>query len=409
MLSTKEKVQCLVNLGIELNQVHDLDILMEHILSRARAFTAADAGSIYIIDDGELHFKYTQNDTLQALKSEDEKLIYSTFSLPVDQKSIAGYVAQTGQYLNIPDVYDLDKSLPYGFSDFFDIESNYKTKSLLTLPLINSRNVVNGILQIINPKDENGNIISFSKSDEDTMLHFASIASIALERAQMTRALLLRMIKMAELRDPNETGTHVNRVAAFSIELYERWAKRHNMPEKELNYNKDILRMAAMLHDVGKVAISDLILKKPAKLTREEFEIMKGHSIQGARIFEKIESDYDEIASIVAVNHHEKWDGSGYPGHVDPLTGEPDKHYVNEDGTVRGKKGEEIPIFGRIVALADVFDALSSKRSYKDAWTEEDVLTLIKKESGTHFDPELVDIFFEALDMIRSIQERYKS
>ena len=409
MLNLDEKIRSLTALGIELNQVHDLDILMEHILSKARHFVSADAGSIYIKEGDLLNFTYTQNKTLQDRVPGHQKLIYSTFSIPIDESSLSGYVASTGDYLNIPDVYTLDKSLPYKFSKIFDVASDYRTQSILTLPLKNTRGDIIGILQIINSQDDKGNIRAFSENDEEIMFHFASVAAVALQRARMTRAMILRMIKMAELRDPKETGAHVNRVAGYSVELYERWARKHCVPVEEINYNRDILRMAAMLHDVGKVATSDLILKKPGKLTEEEFEIMKEHTLHGSRIFINMESEYEEVASIVASNHHEKWDGSGYPGHVDMFSGEPDEKFLQPDGRIPGKRGEEIPLFGRIVALADVFDALSSARVYKKAWKEEDVLALIKKDSGTHFDPELVEIFFEALDVLRSIQARYKS
>jgi response regulator RpfG family c-di-GMP phosphodiesterase len=240
------------------------------------------------------------------------------------------------------------------------------------------------------------------------MTHFASIAAVALARAQMTRAILLRMMNMAELRDPKETGAHVNRVAGYAVEIYENWAYRHNVPPKETDKNRDVLRMAAMLHDVGKVAISDLILKKPAKLDPAEFEIMKQHTILGAQLFTSPQSDFDDAAAEVALNHHERWDGRGYPGHVDVTSGKLLQRFARSNGSARGKTGEEIPIFGRIVAIADVYDALSSQRVYKEAWDESEVLATIKAESGHHFDPELVDIFFACLKVLRSIQKRYQ-
>ncbi len=165
--------------------------------------------------------------------------------------------------------------------------------------------------------------------------------------------------------------------------------------------------MAAMLHDVGKVATSDLILRKPARLSTDEYEIMKQHTILGARLFMNKQSDLDEAAAIVALNHHERWDGTGYPGFVDYLTGRPLDGYALSDGRARGKRGEEIPLFGRVVALADVFDALSSKRTYKEAWDEKMILSQIERNVGSQFDPELVEIFFERLDVMRSIQRRY--
>jgi response regulator RpfG family c-di-GMP phosphodiesterase len=231
---------------------------------------------------------------------------------------------------------------------------------------------------------------------------------VALERAQKTRAMILRMIRMAEMRDPMETGPHVNRVAAFSIEIYEGWAKRRNFTNNKIDKTRDMLRMAAMLHDVGKVSTSDLILKKPARLDTIEYEIMRQHTLQGARLFLNRQSDYDEAAGIVALTHHEHWDGSGYPGHIDIKTGEPLSGYKLPDGRAKGKKGNEIHLFGRIVALADVFDALSFRRSYKEPWNQTEIYRRIKSEAGSHFDPELVKIFFSRIEMIRSIQNRYQ-
>jgi len=411
MLSEKEKLDKLTYLGIELNQVRDLDILMERVLEYARSFVNADAGSIYIKDRDEdrLEFTYTQNDTLQARLPKGEKLIYSTFTLPINEESIAGYVAFTGQLLNIPDVYHIDSAAPYHFGKKFDEESNYKTQSMITVPLMTRRGDILGILQIINAQDENRRIIPFTESDEKLMLHFASTAAVALERAQMTRSILLRMIRMSEMRDPKETGAHVNRVGGYSIEIYEQWAQRHGLPKEEFDRNRDSLRMAAMLHDVGKIAISDVILKKPSRFNDDEFEIMKQHTFLGARLFLNSQSDFDEAAYDVALNHHERWDGRGYPGHIDVESGQPLPEFTTADGKPRGKKGDEIPIFGRVVALADVYDALSSARVYKKAWKEQDVLDTIEKEAGAQFDPELINIFFSRLPVLRAIQTRYSN
>ena len=213
MLSEKEKLDRLLLLGIELNQVNDLDILMERILTEARVFVNADAGSIYIRDGNFLDFTYSQNDSQQKRLNKGEKLIYSTFRMEINEKSIAGYVAATGQPLNIPDAYQIEVTKPYQFSKNFDETSCYVTRSILTIPLKTAKGDVLGILQIINAQAENKTVIPFTAKDEIMMTHFASTASVALERAQMTRAILLRMIRMAELRDPMETWAHVNRVA----------------------------------------------------------------------------------------------------------------------------------------------------------------------------------------------------
>ena len=404
MLSEKQKLDTLMVLGIELNRIHDLDILLERVLTRARQFVHADAGTIYIREDDHLRFAHSQNDTLQHKLPNGEKLIYSTYTLPMDSTSIAGYAASTGKMLSIPNVYALSPSKQYQFNRKFDQAAGYVTRSMLTIPLISSKKDTLGILQIINAQDQEKHIRAFSTSDEKVMLHFAGIASVALERAQMTRAMILRMIRMAEMRDPGETGAHVNRVAEISLELYEAWARKHDIDQKEIDKTRDVLRMGAMLHDVGKVAISDLILKKPTRLDPEEFEIMKQHTIHGARLFSNLQSDYDEAAAIIALNHHEKWDGSGYPGHVDLMTGAPLPGYEN---SVSGKKGEEIPILGRIVAIADVFDALNSRRCYKAPWEEHQSIENITRGAGTHFDPELVSIFVDRIPVIRVIQKRY--
>ena len=207
---------------------------------------------------------------------------------------------------------------------------------------------------------------------------------------------------MAELRDPKETGPHVNRVASYAVELYERWAALHGKARREVDHYRDLLRMAAMLHDVGKVAISDIILKKPSKFTPDEFECMKSHTWLGARLFDHTNSELDSMSVQVALTHHENWDGSGYPGKIDIRTGEA---LFPHDAEKNRLSGDGIPIWGRLVALADVYDALSSKRVYKEAWDERNVLEEIHNQSGIKFDPELVDIFFENIDNIACTQK----
>lgn len=406
MLNDKQKISKVMKLGVELTEVKDVDVLLERILLEARRLVSADAGSIYIKEDDKLKFSYTQNDTQQKKLAPGKKLIYSTFSIPINNQSIAGYVANTGETLNLRDVYKLKPGLPFSFNRSYDDLSGYRTQSMLTLPLKTNRGDTIGVLQLINGTDVKGKVVSFWKKDEPLILHFANMAAVAIERAQMTRTMILRTIKMAELRDPKETGSHVNRVAAYSIALYEAWAMNQGLSLKEVDKNRDILRMAAMLHDVGKVAIADAILKKPGRLDDTEREVMQQHTIMGARLFADRYSEFDEAAAVVALNHHEKWDGTGYPGHVS-IDGKVLAGYTGPGGAARPKKGEEIPLFGRIVALADVYDALSTRRSYKEPWGEGQVLDELKACSGTHFDPELVDLFLSCIDAIRSIADRY--
>jgi HD-GYP domain-containing protein (c-di-GMP phosphodiesterase class II) len=407
MEDRKHKLQRIIQIGIEVSQIKDLDVLLEKVLSEARDLVQADAGSIYIKEKDTLKFSYAQNETLRKRLGEGKKLIYTTFSMPITNKSIAGFVAKEGKLLNIPDAYKISKSMPFSFDSSYDKITGYETHSMLTVQLQNNSGDCIGVLQLINAQNEEGKIIPFSDQDETLIKPFAVYAAVAIERAQLTRTTILRMISMAELRDPKETGAHVNRVASYAIEIYEHLALKRGVQKEEVDKLRDSFRLAAMLHDVGKVAISDNILKKPGRFTEEEHDIIKTHTIEGAKLFYGARSDFDEMAAEVALNHHEKWDGSGYPGFINVETGKPLRGKRDKNGKAIRKKGDEIPIYGRIVALADVYDALLSKRSYKEAWDEEKVLNVIREERGQHFDPEVVDAFFEVFDVIRSITQRY--
>jgi response regulator RpfG family c-di-GMP phosphodiesterase len=401
----KNPLRRIIELDSELNRIKDLDILLERILLEARRIVHADAGSIYVVEEKDLAIKYSQNDTLQKNLPKGQKLIYSFFKVKINKKSISGYVAATGDTLNLPNVYKLPPRAPYRFDPSFDQKACYKSKSMLAVPLRSNTGRIIGVIQMINAKNKDHKTVSFTKNDELLIMHFADNAATALERAQMTRTIILRMIRMAELRDPKETGAHANRVAAYAVELYEAWARKHRVPEKEMNRNRDILRSAAMLHDVGKVAISDAILKKPARFTKSEFEIMKAHTYLGARLFVGEQSEFDRCAQLIALTHHEKWNGQGYPGHIDMDTGQPKRKKRNGDPV--GLKGKEIPIAGRIVALADVYDALCSRRVYKEEWPMDKVLDELVSMAGKHFDPELVKLFFKIMPTIRHIAHRY--
>lgn len=405
MVPQSDDIQRIIQIDSELNKIRDYDILLERVLLEARRVVRADAGSIYVKEGDVISIKYAQNDTKQKSLKPGEKQAYPHFSIPVDDKTISGYVAMTGELVNIPDVYNLSPGLPYSYNASYDAKVNYRTTSMLTLPLKTQNNVVLGVIQIINAIGPDGEVEPFTKDDEALVTHFASNATVALQRAYMTRSMIIRMIRMAELRDPKETGPHVNRVAGYSLELYERWAYRRGLEQAEIEKNKDLFKLAAMLHDVGKVAISDLILKKPAKFTPEEYVIMQTHTTSGARLFDDPQSDFDTIAAEVALTHHENWDGTGYPGWVDPFTGEVLRKDV--EGRVLKRKGEEIPVWGRIVAIADVYDALMCRRVYKEAWDEDAVLKELKSLSGTKFDPELIEAFFEVYPRIQEIHERY--
>lgn len=406
MKSEKQILSRIIEIETELNKIQDVDLLLERLLYDSRKATKADAGSLYVVSGkDQLAFRCSQNRTLEKNLGPHEKLIYKIFKVPITEESISGWVALNKEPLNIKNMYRISKKKPYKFNKDFDKKSGYKTVSCLSHPLVSNAGKILGVLQLINAMDDEGNIIHFSKEDELFITHFANIATIALERAQMTRTLIMRMVKMAGLRDPKETGAHVNRVASYAVELYEAYANHVKMPKQDIQRMKDMLRMAAMLHDVGKVAISDNILKKKGSLDDDEYGTMKRHTLYGAEILEDTQTVMDAMANKVALRHHENWDGTGYPGKVDIKTAEPLE--VDDNGKTVGYAGEEIPLSARIVSICDVFDALSCRRSYKEPWPKDKVFEEMERDSGKKFDPLLLDLFFKIYPTIKMIQERY--
>jgi response regulator RpfG family c-di-GMP phosphodiesterase len=176
-----------------------------------------------------------------------------------------------------------------------------------------------------------------------------------------------------------ETGNHVKRVAEYSKLM----ALAYGLEEDEA----EMLKQASPMHDIGKVAIEDTILKKPGKLDAKEFTRMQKHAQIGYEMLKHSQRPLLKTAAIVAYEHHEKWNGNGYP---------------------RGLSGEDIHIYGRITALADVFDALGTNRVYKKAWDDDKIFKLFHEEKGKHFDPKLVDIFFDNLQQFLSIRDEFK-
>ncbi|MCG8452774.1 MAG: HD domain-containing protein [Spirochaetales bacterium] len=402
---TKDQLGRILEIDRELDRIKDIDLLLERLLKLARREANADAGTVYIREGDDLAFAHTQNDTFQSKLKPGEKLVYSKFSVPINDKSISGFVANHEAMLNIPDMYAIPDEAPYSFATTFDEKTGYTTVSTLTFPLISTDGDLLGVMQLINARDAKGRFVPFHAEDEPFFEIFARLGTKAIQRAQMTRNLLETITRFAGLRDPKETGAHVNRVGAYSMEIYEAWANRKGIDPELRDKNKDVLRMASMLHDVGKVGISDTILKKPGPFDDEEYLVMQSHTWLGARQF-VTDSDLNLCAQEVALRHHENWDGSGYPGKIGDLF-EADRFIHKEEKRPEGLQGDEIPLYARIVSIADVYDALSSKRVYKKAWSEEDVLKVIEEESGKKFDPELVEIFLQVLPNLRIIRNRY--
>lgn len=222
--------------------------------------------------------------------------------------------------------------------------------------------------------------------DRDLISIFATNVAVAFENISLNneiiathKEVILTLSEVVEGRS-KETANHIRRVAEVSCMI----AKKLGLRDHEI----EMVRLASPMHDIGKVGTPDHILKKPGKLTAEEYEIMKEHAVLGYNIFRNSTREMMVIAGIIAHQHHEKWNGTGYP---------------------QGLKGEEISVYGRITALADVVDALANKRCYKDVWPLEKIIYLVKEERGEHFDPQVADAFLDSIDEFQEIQRIYPS
>ncbi len=364
MLDSKIKkiLEILIQFGKEILFEKDIESVLISLADLTKDLVDADRCSIFIYDK-QKNVLYTK------VAHGVDKL-----EVPAD-KGIVSFTAKTGQIQIVIDAYN-DKR----FYPDIDKKTGYQTKNLLTVPLINSKNETFGVLEVINKK--NG---IFTNFDAELLLLSASYISYILENVILNQKLkethaklIYKLSSAAEFKDV-ETSLHTKRVAFYSEII----AKGLNVD----NHFIETIKLTAPMHDAGKIGIPDNILQKPGKLTKEEFEIIKTHPIIGYKLLYDEESDILKFAARIARDHHERWDGKGYPN---------------------GLKEENISLEGRIVAIADVFDALTTKRPYKEPWDFEKAKNLISKEKGSHFDPELVDVFLEKIDEIHSIYEKYK-
>ncbi|MCK5006853.1 MAG: HD domain-containing protein [Spirochaetales bacterium] len=290
---------------------------------------------------------------------------------------IAGCVAMTGDSLIINDPYSDDR-----FDKDVDKKTGYHTRNILSLPINDGEGKIIGVFQAINKMPEPE---KFSEQDLEHLLLAATYTGKALDAAILQeeieatqREIIFTLAETGEMRS-KETGYHVKRVAEFS----RLFAVKYGMNEEEA----ELVKLSAPMHDIGKIAIPDSILLKPGKLTPEEWEIMQSHASLGYEMLKHSDRRLLKSAAIIANEHHEKWNGEGYPN---------------------GKKGEDIHIYGRITAMSDVFDALGNERVYKPAWELDRIVKLFKEEKGHQFDPKLVKVFLEGLDDFVKIKETYK-
>ena len=363
-LTAEQKLKLLVEFGARTSGEIRLDKLLDIIAEQISAMLDVGRCTIYLkdIEKNELWSKIAHGRGLE----------HTEIRLPLDANNAVCIVARTGEMINLPNAYEDTR-----FSRDVDMVTDFRTHTMLAVPLKNNAGKVLGVFQVANKAD--GAI--FDKNDEGILTLLATLAGSSIEIAKLYQDVhvaqletIYRLAVTAEYRDQQDTRAHLKNISIISYLL----ARALGMGMKD----SELIKNASPLHDIGKVALADTILLKPGKLTQEEFEIMKSHTVYGGRILEGAHSKVLKIAHKMSLYHHETWNGKGYP---------------------KGLRGEDIPLEARIITVADVFDALCQFRVYKQAWKTEEAYEYILSESGKSFDPRIVAAFKKIYPSIRKL------
>ena len=346
------------NIGKDFSFDIKLDVLIENIVASAKNLIEAEACSLYLIDaeKQELYFNVALGEKGHLLKEIRVKI----------GEGVAGMVAATGEALNIPDI---SKDERFNKNRKIANSINFKEKAMLTMPIW-SKNKVIGVLQFINKRGEG----VFTTEDQELMEMLIDLQIITnLEKAQLYDRLRQTFVdsieSMASAIDAKDIYTqgHCQRVSQNALMIGRYIGLKPDQLES--------LKYAGILHDIGKIGIKDSILNKQGPLDDEEYKIMKSHPVVGDNILKQI-STLDESIRDGAKYHHERYDGKGY---------------------LEGLRGEDIPLFARILAIADTYDAMTTTRSYRKGLPPEIALQEIDKGKGTQFDPELAEVFIKLM------------
>jgi len=367
-------LQSLLTVGVQLSVCPDMRQMLSMILAEARRLAHAEAGSLYIVREGKLRFVACQNDRLDTSDVACKLLDRETV---VSRESLAGFVASTGRTMNIPNAYELPGGGPFRHNREFDVATGYRTASILAIPLNTPDGQCVGVLQLINRVGSDGRIVPFPRSERSEIQSLAAMAAVTVHNALLQEQLkqahlesVIRLSTAAEFKDM-DTAQHIRRISSNSAIV----ARAAGLEPDQV----ETIRYASPMHDIGKLGIPDSILLKPGKLTDEERRVMQSHTRIGAEILGHAHNEMMAMARSVALWHHERWDGRGYPD---------------------GLEGKQIPIFARIVCLADTFDALISRRCYKEACSLDMSLNVIRAEEGRQFDPRACRALFDGLDEV---------
>lgn len=362
-MTAQRKVDLLLEFASIMAKENELDALLNTMANYAKNLLDCDRSSIFLYDKDtdELWTKV-------ALETKE------TIRIPAES-GVAGYAALSKEIQIVVDAYN-----DFRFNPEVDQITGYTTKSILTVPLLNHNDEVLGVFQGLNKSDG-----LFTKDDAEMLQLISNYATKSIENAllytQLTQTqtqIIIKLSSAAEFKD-SETSMHTKRVGYYA----EIMAKALGLSNKDV----ELVKLTAPMHDAGKIGIADAIIHKPGKLDEEEFEKMKEHAKIGYDLLFDEDNEFLRAAAEIAKDHHEKVDGSGYP---------------------HGLFGDEISLFGRITAIADVFDALTTRRPYKEPWSFQDALNYLQENRGSHFDTTLVDLFITNEEHVRLIHKEYK-
>ncbi len=386
----------LAQIGIALSTEKDINKLLEIIVDAARSLTGADGGTLYLIDKEkmQLRFEILHNDTMKMRMGGTTGVEITLPPVPLfntgepNHANVSSYVALTERIVNVPDLYEAE-GFDFTGARIYDDRTGYRSQSMLVIPMKSHEDDVIGVLQLLNARDpKNNQVISFDPRSVDSIASLASQAAVTLTNRQLFEDLVEakgrteqafldtveRLAIVAAYKD-KDTALHVKRMSRYSAIL----AGGLCLSPTEV----EIVLHGSQMHDVGKIGIPDAILLKPAKLDVHEWNIMKQHTTMGGHMLSGSPSELIQAGRTIALSHHERWDGSGYP---------------------KGLEGEDIPLLGRICAVADVFDAVTTQRPYREAFSTQEAYGILREGRGTQFDPRVVDVFFARLDEIVTIQ-----
>ncbi len=358
----QEVLAHIMNSVIEIAETSDLKKLLYLFSDMAHKLVPADRCTVWVYD--------SQRQVLCSEVADGVEKIETPSS-----RGISSHAFNFGTPVIVNDPYN-DKR----FNPLTDQQTGYKTRNILAIPLKNASGEAVGVFQALNKQGGE----NFTENDLNMLLlvtvYLAREIDAALLREEIEstqREIIYTLAETGEMRS-KETGNHVKRVAEYCSFI----AKEVGLSEKQQN----IIKVSSPLHDIGKVAIPDAVLLKPGKFDSHERKVMETHAVLGYDMLKHSRRVILNAAATIALGHHEKWDGTGYP---------------------KALKGEQIHLYSRITAVADVFDALVSDRCYKKAWPFEKIVGLFKEESGKHFDPTLAAVFLDNKDQFKAIREKY--